>query len=54
MARWAVLGQLLVGRATEDDRIGGAQLLQPVHPGLTLRIEPALELVHDAIHRHLR
>ena len=54
VARWAVLGQLLVGRATEDDRIGGAQLLQPVHPGLTLRIEPALELVHDAIHRHLR
>ncbi len=34
--------------------IGGTQLLQPVHPGLTLGIEPALELFHDAIHRHLR
>jgi hypothetical protein len=34
VGRRPVLGQLLVGLATDDDRIGGAQLLQPMRPGL--------------------
>jgi hypothetical protein len=34
VGRRPVLGQLLVGLATDDDRIGGAKLLQPMRPGL--------------------
>jgi hypothetical protein len=54
VGRRPVLGQLLLGLATDDDGIGGAQLLQPVYPSPTLGIESALEPVHGAIRRHLR